>query len=129
MTTRARVANAADPEQVRDAGRRESLEEKQRKADLAALMQLPAGRRFLYWLLETCGLYRTSFNTDPLRMALREGERNIGLRLMTALEDADPRHYLTILTELAQEHLDAATTAPRARAETEHDPSDADPVG
>lgn len=66
--------------------------ERQRRVDnLLAVCKTREGREFLHTLIADCGLYRTSLAADAMTMAAREGERNVALRLMAQLGDADPR--------------------------------------
>lgn len=48
-----------------------------------------AGRRVLWQILDWTGLYRTSAHPDPHVMYAREGERNLGLRLIETM-NAEP---------------------------------------
>lgn len=54
---------------------------------LSALLSLPEGRIWFWRLLEACHVFSTSFTTDPLLMAFREGERAVGLSLMAQLRE------------------------------------------
>lgn len=69
------------------------VKQEQEKADLKYLMSLPQGRRFIWRLLEEAGVFRTSFSTDALEMAFREGCRNQGLKMMTATIEHCPGEY------------------------------------
>jgi len=70
---------------------------KQELADLDSLMSLPAGRRFLWRLLTQSGVFRSSFSSDPLVMAMNEGQRNVGLRVVGAIMAACPEKYLDMM--------------------------------
>lgn len=48
------------------------------------LMSNPRGRRIVWRLLEECGVYRSSF-TGNSETFFREGERNIGLKIIAIL--------------------------------------------
>lgn len=62
-----------------------------------SLMSLPAGRRFLWRLLTQSGVFRSSFSPDPLVMAMNEGQRNVGLRVVGAIMAACPEKYLDMM--------------------------------
>lgn len=62
-------------------------------------MSDPDGREWFYNVLASCHVYSTSFATNALAMAYREGERNVGLRLTTELTEACPDLYLIMLKE------------------------------
>lgn len=75
------------------ANRQETL-----KADLVWLMEQPRGRRVLWGIMEEAGLFRTSF-TGNSETFLREGERNVALRLQAQLIWADRQKFAAMLQE------------------------------
>lgn len=95
--------NAADPTKVRDRGRKQKREEQQELEDLRELLKLPAGRRFLWRMLERCAVWKTSFHPSGQVFAANEGRRGVGVELMTDLITADPQAWI----DLQQELLDA----------------------
>jgi hypothetical protein len=70
---------------------------KQELLDLDSLMSIPAGRRFLWRLLTMSGVFRSSFSTDPLVMAMNEGQRNVGLRVVGAIMAVCPEKYIAMM--------------------------------
>jgi hypothetical protein len=70
---------------------------KQELMDIDTLMSTPAGARFIWRLLTLSGIFRSSFSSDPLVMAMNEGQRNIGLRLLSDLTEACPDKYLNMM--------------------------------
>lgn len=67
--------------------------------DVKWLMTSPRGRRFVWWLLGVCGIYRPSFNNSGSVTAFNEGQRNVGLAVLTALTENCHGSYLTMLEE------------------------------
>ena len=90
--------NAADREQVAAAKKLEKEVRKDELADMRLLLSDPAGRRFLWRMLKRCGLYRLSY-TGNSETYLREGERNVGLWLMTELSQANPDAFFLMQKE------------------------------
>lgn len=84
--------------------RRNALELRalQTKRVIAELMEQPHGRNFIWDLLEQTHMLSTSFSDDAMTMAFREGERNFGLRLWSAVQDANPAKLITMLAEKGQ---------------------------
>jgi hypothetical protein len=70
---------------------------KQELLDIDALMSTPAGARFIWRLLTLSGVFRSSFSSDALIMAMNEGQRNIGLRLLGDLTEACPEKYINMM--------------------------------
>jgi hypothetical protein len=83
--------NAADPDQVGYAGRKERERQAQFKAALTIVLGAPAGRLVLATLLEDAGLFNSVFDMSQQMMAFREGRRNFGLELQAACVAADER--------------------------------------
>lgn len=61
--------------------------------DFRTLMGTKEGRRFVWRLLSKAGVYRPSFSGDALVMAFNEGNRNLGLLLMSEIHEACPQRY------------------------------------
>jgi hypothetical protein len=56
------------------------------------------GRRFLWRYLERCGVFKTSFDGTS-RTYFNEGERNIGLKLLADVNEANIEAYVTMMKE------------------------------
>ncbi len=97
----------AEPEQydASDEGqvKKRDLEAKRRDRDtrdvLIALLAERKGRDWMWELLSAAHMYEANPPTDPLQMAYREGERNIGLRLMQQLLRHTPNAVIQMMQE------------------------------
>lgn len=69
----------------------------QRRNDLAVVLGSDAGRSVLYRVLESCGVWRTSFADDPLRTAFAEGRRQVGLMLLSEIAELPGDAHLRLL--------------------------------
>lgn len=96
--SRARVKNAADEGQVKDAKEREKLGLEKDQNDLRWVMSMPQGRRFLWRILEGCGIYKSSF-TGSSETFFLEGQRNVGLKLLAEIMEADSESYMLMQRE------------------------------
>jgi hypothetical protein len=98
------VKNTADKEQVKKAAQEEARIRQLQIDDVFFLLNHPQGRRFIWRYLGLCGVYRLSYtaNSDT---NFREGERNIGLKLMNDIMDANPDAYLQMINENKKEKL------------------------
>ena len=62
----------------------------ERRRDFRSVFATPAGRRVLWTLFDWCGLYRpVAVKGDPYETYHRDGRRDIGLRILKAL-DTEP---------------------------------------
>ena len=88
---------------------------KQELQDIDTLMSTPGGARFIWRLLTLSGVFRTSFSSDPLVMAMNEGQRNTGLKLLSDVMEACPDKYFTMMrtakARTAKEEEDARHVA------------------
>jgi hypothetical protein len=75
------------------------------RADVAWLMSGRRGRRIVWRLLESAGVFATSFRADALSMAFAEGCRNEGLRLLAQVH-ALPEYATMIAERAAQQAND-----------------------
>lgn len=98
-----------DPLDLRGQERTKSTsdEEKRRQreqelSDLKWLMGNKQGRRFMWRLLETAGVFRTSFTGNSTTF-FNEGMRNMGLKQLNDVHEACPERYV----EMVREHKEA----------------------
>ena len=67
--------------------------------DISFLMSEKSGRRFMWRMLESAGIYRQSFAFDNAVTAFNEGQRSIGLMLLAKINLACPERYLDMQKE------------------------------
>jgi hypothetical protein len=96
---RAFVKNAADPRQVKDAGRKAKRAREEELQDLAALLGTEPGRRVLWRVLSYCGLFGEVFAADSHLMAFNAGVRNVGLFLHAEISAADEMAFFLMMKE------------------------------
>jgi hypothetical protein len=68
-------------------------------ADFKHLMAGEWGRRLVWGVLDRAGVFRLSFNTDPLAMAFAEGCKNEGLRTLARIHELCPDLYHVMVKE------------------------------
>lgn len=81
-----------------DRKEKQRLTSDQEVADFKWLMSDKRGRRIVWGLLEKTGLYRSSF-TGNSETFFREGERNVGLKLIALIHENCPEKYNLMVTE------------------------------
>lgn len=94
--------NAADKSQVKKADDREKFTRRRDLLDVRDILATPCGRRFIWRYLSICGVFKLSF-TGNSETFFNEGQRNVGLRLMTDVMDADPTAYVLMQKEAKEE--------------------------
>ena len=117
--------NAADPRQIRAAGRAEQKREQEFIAAIKAVLGTYDGRRVLGELLDRSGLYRTSWDPSA-KIHFNEGRRNFGLDLLAQVQEASEDLYLEMEKEMrafkrALEQGPAAVRVASAEGERNHD--------
>lgn len=76
-------------------------ERAQERVDLERIMDEAWGRRFIWRQLERAGVFRSSFTGEAISMAFREGERNVGLKLLADIHELCPGRYEVMMKENA----------------------------
>lgn len=66
---------------------------KDEEDELKWVMSSKHGRRFVWRLLSSAGVYRSSFSTNAMQMAFNEGARDYGNRLLERLNLLVPEMY------------------------------------
>ncbi len=102
MTELDEFFNAADPEAVSRKKRKADRADSLRLAAFKAVMATREGRRYLWWLLDRCGVFRTSFTGNSTTF-FNEGQRNVGLMLIADITTACPEAYIVMLNEAKED--------------------------
>lgn len=129
---RALVRNAADPKQVKDAKKRETLQRDNELADLRAVLNTLEGRRVLWRILEHTKTFGSIYDESPNRIAFNSGRQDVGHFVMAEINDADASKILTMMQESqARERqrntvIDAEAENDRATTEEPEEKPDAD---
>lgn len=75
--------------------------------DFEALIQTGSGRNVLMWLLEQAGLYGSLYAVEPGLTEVNIGRRDMGLRLLSKLEEVSPIAYPRMLLDYASDRMNA----------------------
>ena len=92
--------DASDPKQVNEARIKAGRAKTKRLRALEAIMELKETRRWMNDILVACHIFEPSFREGSSDgTAFREGERNVGNRLLADIMEACPDKYLVMLKE------------------------------
>ncbi len=83
------MSDIGDVRQVRKIKKKVQLRRERETEELKTLLSNPIMRHFIWRVLERCGIYKTSFTGDSAHTFFNEGQRQIGLWLLTEIEDSD----------------------------------------
>ena len=72
--------------------------------DFKYLMEQPQGRRFIWRLLDKAGVFRSSFSLNGLEMSFKEGNRNLGIFLVSEAHEHCPDRYVQMMKEHKKAH-------------------------
>ena len=70
-------------------------------------LQNEEGSQLLWYFLELAGVFQTSF-TGNSETFFREGKRAVGLRLLNAIEEVDPKGFAKLQLKMADQHAEWA---------------------
>lgn len=79
--------------------KQERVEKQEALNDTIAVMQTPAGRRYIWRLLEHARVFGSSYAHQSNQTFFREGQRNMGLWIFDELLKASPELFLTMQKE------------------------------
>jgi len=91
------VKDSSNRDQVRDAQRKVRFKREDELNDIRDLLTLPSGQRFLWRYLEVCGVFRSSWSPSA-EIHFNEGRRDIGLRILADITEADPKALITLMS-------------------------------
>lgn len=98
MSEKSYTKNAADPDQVKEAKRKELWDKKQEKDDMKALMQLPAFRRFIWRMISFCNVFSDIWH--PSAVIHRDaGIQRVGQVLIGMAKGADQEKFFLMWKE------------------------------
>lgn len=100
------IVNPSDPTDLRaqevdraERATRQRLELEAERVDVAWLMGSKRGRSMVWRLLAQAGVFQLSFDTNAMRMAFNEGNRNFGNRTLDTINRCCPEQYAVMLKE------------------------------
>jgi hypothetical protein len=67
--------------------------------DIRVLLKLGSGRRFIHRVMSEGKIFHSTFSTDAPTAAFLEGARNLSLKFMRDVIEAEPSSLITLLTE------------------------------
>lgn len=92
--------DTSDREQVNNARKKDGQKKRARLATIAGIMDIKEGRAWVYSLLDICHIFQTPFiQGDPHATSFRCGEHNVGLRILSEIQEAAPSQYITMIEE------------------------------
>lgn len=91
--------DTSDPVQVNKARKRASRTRAERLHFVSAAMGTEQGRSWFYDILNRCHIFNRSFDPDPYIHAYKAGEVNVGLMLLSDIQDAAPENYIKMVSE------------------------------
>ena len=116
------MANAADRKSIRRLEKAAKLADAQRQQVISGLMSTSFGREWIWDVLSSCHCFATTFNGDALSSAFAEGERNVGLRILSDILVACPDQYIQ-----AQREANDRASLDERRSSTESNGGDPEP--
>jgi len=75
------------------------LQQQQEHRDLQWLMSSEEGRRIVWRLLSTAGVFQTTFNVDAIQMAFNEGFRHYGTTMLAEILTTHSDLYQVMVKE------------------------------
>ena len=119
--------NAADRKSIRRLEKQAKLADAQRRQVITQLMSTTFGREWMWDVLSRCHCFSTTFSGDALTSAFAEGQRAIGLSLLSDIMIACPDSYLQAQRESNERSsLDERRSGPQSDGGDSGSDADAD---
>ncbi len=64
-----------------------------------SVMATTEGRQWVWWLLDRCGVFHTSFSADIPTSFYKEGSRSVGLMVIADINALCPEQFSTMIIE------------------------------
>jgi hypothetical protein len=93
------VTNASDSRQVKRARKKEREADEDAINDMLAVLAMPAGERTLWRILGYCSTFESIFSPDPVVMAHRAGQQDVGHYVMKAIGEAQPLALVRLMEQ------------------------------
>jgi len=123
-------ATAADRKSVRAAEKAAKIADAERIAVVRQLMATTYGRGWVWDILESTHIFRTTHTGEALSAAFAEGERNVGLKLLADVMLAAPSEYLQMTREANERRtIDELSRSQNAGRDAEGSDPDDDASG
>jgi hypothetical protein len=78
---------------------RPDIRERLAREDVLWLLSTAQGRRFLFRILSTSGIWLPAYGTEDRHLAYGEGRRSLGLEVLGWINQVDPRGFLKVLEQ------------------------------
>ncbi len=91
--------DTSDKEQVNKARKRASRTRADRLKFIEAAMTMEQGRAWFYDFLIRCHIFSTPFDSDPYLHAYRAGEANMGLQVLSDIQETAADSYIKMIKE------------------------------
>ena len=91
--------DTSDKEQVNKARKKSARTRADRLKFVEAAMTMEQGRAWFYDFLIRCHIFNTPFDEDPYRHAYRAGEANMGLQVLSDIQEVSAQNYVKMIAE------------------------------
>jgi hypothetical protein len=93
------MEDLGDEKDVRARKRRVGKQQKGLDDTLRGIMGSGTGRAWIWYILSTCRSFELEVPSDAIAMAFRNGERNVGIRLLADVMRVAPDEFVAMMRE------------------------------
>jgi hypothetical protein len=97
MKKKSLVKNASDRKQVKEADDKEKFLADREVDDLGFVLNTESGRRVIWSLLESCGVFTSSVHHSGSMTYFNEGRRSVGLKYLSEISDNFPQYLIQMM--------------------------------
>ena len=83
------VLDTSDEKQVQTRKNKNKTKRDREESELKDILNTYGGRAYIWRVLSRCGLFKSSFTGEPNSTFFREGQRDIGLNMLSEIMELD----------------------------------------
>jgi len=93
------TANSTDEKSIESSKKRVSQKKLLEESDVKSVLELDSGRRYVWRLLERCGIFRSGYVGGSEQLFFIEGRRDIGQKILNDILEIDPIIFTRMVEE------------------------------
>jgi hypothetical protein len=97
--------DVGDEPQVRTRKKKVDIRRERELHDIRENLKTTSGRGFLWRLLSECGIFQSTSYADETPMAIKSGRRDIGIWMLSEIEQADKDGFIKLIRENQQRDI------------------------
>lgn len=105
------TTNSTDEKVIESSQKKVSKKKLLEEEDVRSVLKMDSGRRYIWKILERCGIFRSGFVGGTEQLFFLDGRRDIGQQVLNDILNVDP----FIFTQMVEENSNGKRRSKRSR--------------